>query len=147
MTDDGEEFYERMLEKEPGARDFTSARFWRTSMPAPAPEGLRFQPGTPRSKGLGRVDAYVGDDPVGHLEWLDDDNPWSIVTPRKPGEVSHIYVHPNVRRQSVATEMFDHVKNNVRPDLHHSERRTNLGDSWVDYEQNRVASQRFWNAS
>ena len=114
------------------------------AMPAPAPEGLRFQPGTPRSKGLGRVDAYVGDDPVGHLEWLDDDNPWSKVTPRKPGEVSHVYVHPNVRRQSVATEMFDHVKNNVRPDLHHSERRTNLGDSWVDYEQNRVASQRFW---
>jgi ribosomal protein S18 acetylase RimI-like enzyme len=119
----------------------------RTAMPAPAPEGLRFQPGTPRSHGLGRTDAYIGDDPVGHLEWLDDDNPWSIVTKRKPGEVSHIYVHPNARRQSVATEMFDWTKNNMRPDLHHSERRTDLGDSWVNYEQNRVASQRFWNAS
>jgi GNAT superfamily N-acetyltransferase len=144
MLNEGQAFHDKMLEKEPRAKDLVAGRFWRTSMPAPAPKGLQFRPGTPRSKGLGRVDAYVGDDPVGHLEWLDDDNPWSKVTPRRPGEVSHIYVHPNARRQSVATEMFDHVKNNVRPDLHHSERRTNLGDSWVDYEQNRVASQRLF---
>jgi GNAT superfamily N-acetyltransferase len=144
MLNEGQAFHDKMLEKEPRAKDLVTGRFWRTSMPAPAPKGLQFRPGTPRSRGLGRVDAYVGDDPVGHLEWLDDDNPWSKVTPRRPGEVSHIYVHPNARRQSVATEMFDHVKNNVRPDLHHSERRTNLGDSWVDYEQNRVASQRLF---
>jgi len=117
----------------------------KTSMPAPSPEGLRFQPGTGRSEGLGRTDAYVGEDPVGYLEWLDDNNPWSMVTSRKPGEVAHIFVNPNSRRQNIATEMFDWTKNNLRPDLHHSERRTSLGDSWVNHEQSRAfTGRRFW---
>jgi GNAT superfamily N-acetyltransferase len=107
------------------------------AMPAPAPEGLRFEPGQAHSNGIDRINAFVGDDHVGWLEWLADNNPWSMVTDRKPGEVSHIWVNPDQRRQSVATEMFDHVKKNVRPDLHHSPRRTDLGRMWVDHEEGR----------
>jgi GNAT superfamily N-acetyltransferase len=115
----------------------------RTAMPAPAPKGLRFEVEPkeakphPANKGVSRVHAYVGDERIGHIEWLDKENPWSLVTPRKPGEVSFIFVHPNYRRHNVATLMFDWAKKNVAPDLHHSQRRTDLGDKWVGYEQNR----------
>lgn len=123
-----------------------SRRFW--AMPAPAPEGLTFkhEPETANARGLGRVNAYLDDEPVGHLEWLDDNNHVTLVTPRKPGEVSHIYVNHPYRRNSIATEMFDWTKKNVRPDLHHSLRRSELGDKWVNYEQSRqpVTARRFW---
>jgi GNAT superfamily N-acetyltransferase len=116
----------------------------RIAMPAPAPKGLRFEYDPnfihPHADYLGRVQAYVDDHPVGHLEWLKEGNPLSMVTDRKPGEVSFIYVHPNYRRQSIASEMFDWAKENAAPDLHHSQRRTDLGDKWVGYEQQRVAA-------
>jgi GNAT superfamily N-acetyltransferase len=116
----------------------------RAAMPAPAPKGLRFEYDPnfihPHADYLGRVQAYVDDHPVGHLEWMKDGNPLSAITDRKPGEVSFIYVHPNYRRHSIASEMFDWVKENAAPDLHHSQRRTDLGDKWVGYEQQRVAA-------
>lgn len=116
----------------------------KTAMPAPAPKGLRFEHDPnfihPHADYLGRVQAYVDDHPVGHLEWLKEGNPLSIVTDRKPGEVSFIYVHPNYRRHSIASEMFDWAKENAAPDLHHSQRRTDLGEKWVNYEQQRAAA-------
>lgn len=128
-------------------------RFW--AMPAPPPEGLRFtydphfvHPHAPADHAnyIGRVNAYVGDDEVGRLDWLKKGNPLTIVTDRKPGEVNNIFVHPDYRRQSVATEMYDWAKKNAVPELHHSPRRTELGDQWVNYEKSRTA-RRFWASS
>jgi ribosomal protein S18 acetylase RimI-like enzyme len=128
----------------------TSRLFW--AMPAPAPEGLRFRhdpnwvhPNAPteHARYLGRAEAYVGDEPVGHIDWLKKGNPLTLVTDRKPGEVNYIHVRPDYRRQSIATEMYDWAKKNAEPDLHHSERRTNLGDSWMAHEQRRQA-RKFW---
>ena len=132
----------------------------KTAMPAPAPEGLHFKV-HPDNDSFRRaatsqywdyqynvdhfpaVTAHVGDNPtaIGHLEWFQEpkpgDKPSSLHRTGEPGEVSFIHVRPEYRRSSVATSMFDWVKQNLDPRLHHSDERSGLGRQWVDHEQNR----------
>ena len=133
-------------------------------MPAPAPEDLNFKV-HPDNDSFRRaatsqywdyqynvdhfpaVTAHVGDNPtaIGHLEWFQEpkpgDAPSSLQRTGEPGEVSFIHVRPEYRRSNVATSMFDWVKQNLDPRLHHSDERSGLGRQWVDHEQSRQEKQ------
>lgn len=117
----------------------------RLAMPAPLPDDITFQlhrrqdtldEAMRHSKffaDVPTVTAHLGDDPdpIGHLEWHGIDSGYPV------GQVEFIHVKPEHRRFSVATSMFDWVKQNVEPRLHHSDERTELGRQWVDHEESR----------
>lgn len=119
----------------------------RTAMPQPTPDGLSFTLHTRQDsldKAMRRsqyfafapaVTAHLdGDpDPVGHLEWATVDSGYPA------GEVQFIHVKPEHRRHNIATAMFDWVRANVEPRLHHSDRRSELGSQWANHEQSRHA--------
>lgn len=149
MSQDGQAFHDRMLNKEPSARDVLAARL---AMPAPPPEGLHFKhhiedSTIPKGHNLPPeaplVTAHIGDDPapVGYLEWFyDDDYDYGDMDDEDladHGEVRYIHVNPDWRGSSVASSMFDWTKKNVIPELHHSKQRTDDGNGWVHYMQNR----------
>lgn len=152
MTSDGQSFKDRMLQKIPEAQKamvqddsmYMNASH-RTAMPAPAPSNLNFRFHSDHSTvpseladelGVPSVTAHLGDDPtpVGSLEWYGegDEEAW-------PGEILNIQVHPDHRHKSIATSMFDWVRDNIEPELHHSHDLTEDGAGWRDYEESRHA--------
>ena len=130
----------------------------RTAMPAPLPDDVTFKyhhtnDSIPEGySGINQggshtflapaVAAYKGDKPVAYIEWWPTDKYPNaakhyrhVMDKGKPGEVYYIYVHPNHRRNSIASEMFRWAKDNVEPDLHHSPKKSELGKKWVSYEE------------
>lgn len=117
----------------------------RLAMPAPLPDDITFQlhrrqdtldEAMRHSKffaDVPTVTAHLGDDPdpIGHLEWHGIDSGYPV------GQVEFIHVKPDHRRHSIATAMFDWVKQNAEPRLHHSDEHTELGRQWVNHEQSR----------
>jgi ribosomal protein S18 acetylase RimI-like enzyme len=75
------------------------------------------------------ISAHVGDQMVGHMQWIGDH-------PRKKGEIWDLRVHPDWQRRGVGTAMFDHVTDNIEPDLHHS---PNLSDEGRAFAESEVA--------
>jgi GNAT superfamily N-acetyltransferase len=142
-------------------RGHTAAR---TAMPAPAPEGLNFKV-HPDSDSFSKANwdypftvnnypVITAHDPkfmsgipaIGHLEWFQepteadkDSLMWDMRREGEPGEVSFINVRPEYRRHNVATTMFDWVKGNLEPRLHHSDERSELGRQWIEHERTRTA--------
>lgn len=116
-------------------------------MPAPLPKGITFHhhsedDGLPRwIRNHGRdhdidleapaVEARHNGKPVGYLAWDYDRYPAPTM----------IYTHPDYRRQSIGTALWDFARQH-EPDLEHSEHLTDLGDQWVRYEQTRTAAHR-----
>lgn len=123
------------------------------AMPMPTPEGLNFRhhpdaasaaaalEGTKVTAYGPAVTAHLGDDPtpIGSIDWTTERNRHGD----EPGQVGFIHVHPDHRRSGVGTAMFNWTKQNVRPDLRHSDERTPLGRDWVKHEQSRTATHRY----
>lgn len=110
----------------------------RTAMPNPLPEGVhfRYHPELQWSPG---VTAHQNGKMIGSLEWFDDDHIMVDLGTRKPGEVDRISVDPKHQGNSVASSMFDFAKQH-EPRLHHSDRLTEDGRGWSEYEKARHAA-------
>ena len=76
-----------------------------------------------------RINAKLGTETVGHLEWHGD-------TEDTFNHVQDVEVDPTMRRQGIATGMWNHAQHistqfdDVAPPRH-SSNRTNEGDSWA----------------
>jgi len=83
--------------------------------------------------------AEMDGSPVGYLEWFptNDDSPTA-----NGGEVSMVRVEPNFRRQGIGTALWDWVKENVEPELRHSDMQSTEGYDWATAVDARQASQR-----
>jgi ribosomal protein S18 acetylase RimI-like enzyme len=118
MTQDGQKFHDRMVEKEPSARSVVTAG--RNGDLPP----LTFEPfNTFFSNGIMARHAADGR-PVGHLHWV----------PR--GEIDSVTVHPELQRRGIGSAMLDHARSN--PDqypstypIHHSQHLTTAGRAWA----------------
>jgi GNAT superfamily N-acetyltransferase len=138
-------------------RDYEESRH-KTAMPAPLPDDVTFKyhhtndsipegysgvnQGGSHTFLAPAVAAYRNDKPIAYVEWWPTDKYPNaakhyrhVMDKGKPGEVYYIYVHPNHRRNSIASEMFRWAKDNVEPDLHHSPKKSELGKKWVSYEE------------
>jgi GNAT superfamily N-acetyltransferase len=102
------------------------------------PLGLTFKVD---SKYGGPVSAYVDGKHAGQLSWWhpgmwrDESDPMSKYNPdpvHVPHSVSDLQVHPDFRRQGIATALFNHVKQNVYPDLIHSNEVTDAGAGFAE---------------
>lgn len=138
MTQQGQGFHDRMLEKEPDARNVVTA-----GKNGDLPENLTFrhrpagsgsfpdviQPTISVSGSFPTVTAHDGDRMVGYLQWHDDH-------PRKKGEIWDLRVHPDYQRRGVATALFDWTTDQIDPDLHHS---NNLSDEGRAFAESEVA--------
>ena len=60
-----------------------------------------------------------GPDPMAQLAW------------RHGGEVAMASTHPDHQRKGLATQLFNHVKTHLEPNLHHSPLQTPEGASWA----------------
>lgn len=96
---------------------------------------FNFTPAQPRSmEGPYRhsLEAKVGDQTVGHLDWS-----------HKSGEVHWIGVEDTHRRQGIATALWQHAQGiaaetrGVKPPRHSTDR-TTLGDAWARSVSNRL---------
>lgn len=118
MMPDGQAFHDRMLEKEPSARDVVTA-----GKNGPTPP-LTFEPfNTMWSNGIMARHAEDGR-PVGHLHWVPS------------GEIDSITVHPELQRRGIGKAMLDHARSH--PDryrssypIFHSQHLTNAGRAWA----------------
>jgi len=73
----------------------------------------------PKSGGV--VGAMSGEDEHGYLDWTN--NPHGA-------QINSVWVHPDHRRQGLATQMLAHAKaHGVDPK--HNEQRTESGDAWA----------------
>jgi glutaredoxin-like protein NrdH len=124
----------------PGAegRSVTAARL---AMPAPLPEGITFHyhetdETAPPTIYAPAIEARHDGKTVGKLEWFGEHE----ANPNLPhGEINMVEVHPDYRRHNIATTMFDHARR-IDPAVKHSPGKTNLGQSWAEYEQSRTAA-------
>ena len=106
----------RRLPRSAGKSEWREARFWKQSMPAP--KSLRFQPHPDYPEGRA-AQAFDGDKEIGRLSW-DDKN-----------TVEWITTHPEYRGHGVASQLFDWVKQNMVPDIQHSENLTPSGEAFA----------------
>jgi hypothetical protein len=73
-------------------------------------------------------------------EFHGPDNWLSAITWGPSGEIGNVETHPDHRRRGLATQLFDYVKQNHRPDLRHSPTLSEDGKAWSRYEQSRTAA-------
>jgi len=102
------------------------------------PDDLEF--GRYRHRGTDYQDGMAMVWPRG--EFHGPDNWLSAITWGPSGEIGNVETHPDHRRRGLATQLFDYVKQNHRPDLRHSPTLSEDGKAWSRYEQSRTAARR-----
>lgn len=76
-----------------------------------------------------QVNAYIGGDRVGHMQWFKD----AGGRPDEPaGEIGLLQVEPQYTRNGVATAMYEAARQHqFAPAPAHSPSRTDEGDAWA----------------
>lgn len=107
------------------------------------PDDLEF--GRYRHRGTDYQDGMAMVWPRG--EFHGPDNWLSAITWGPSGEIGNVETHPDHRRRGLATQLFDYVKQNHRPDLRHSPTLSEDGKAWSRYEQSRTAMPTYYHRS
>ena len=138
----------------------------RLAMPMPLPQGVSFHyhptPSTIREEAFPggysydedycedfrapAVEARINGNHAGYLSWHPGRGRYyrNSVEPR--GEISDMQVVPALRRQGIATAMFDFAKRH-EPLLHHSDWLSEPGRAWRNYEESRNKKARTMSAA
>ena len=156
MSSDGQAFHDRMLEKEPDARNVVTSSIVRRTAGrnGDLPEGLTFQhhpegfepfpdviqPNIPVSNSYPTVSAHDGDRMIGHIQWRDDGHP------RRNNEIWDLRVHPDYQRRGVGTALFDWTTDQINPDLKHSNNLSDEGRAFAEAEDARPLAQERYEA-
>lgn len=61
----------------------------------------------------------------------ESDEPLASLAWRHGGEIAMINTHPDHQRQGHATMLFNHIKQHMEPNLHHSPHQTEEGAAWA----------------
>jgi GNAT superfamily N-acetyltransferase len=96
------------------------------------PDDLEFgMYSSPSDPTYGAAGVWAKGDEHGHDNWL------SGITWGPDGTIGHVETKPDHQRKGLATQLFDYVKQNHRPDLQHSTTLTADGAGWAAAEQAR----------